>query len=355
MSSGFTLDLNPDVGGLDYTLDMKINDFGAYLANCRKKRKPEPLRSDIFAIDTKLGTTEWYVSLHTRCYNQVLPHLTLTLHMKKDYRCNKASIEGQASVWIKNSRGYRISDNKDCDFYGIVTYESNISSFILDSTNVKQEFSKFAVLPHYLPTLHLQLIIFFDGENSIVNNKAAVNCKLAEDMNSIMELDKFADCTLKVGSQNYKCHRVILAARSKVFRAMFEHDLKENEQGEVEIKDLDAVTVQTMLDYIYSGETKNIKENARMLLEAAEKYDLQELKYMCEKCLSEDISVENCITLLNLAEFYGANELKKHLLHFVADNARSLLHETYWMDDVCPEIIANMLEAVVNGPSYKGK
>ena len=187
---------------------------------------------------------------------------------------------------------------------------------------------------------------------------AAVYCKLSEDINSSLESVKFADCTLKVGSQKYRCHRVILAARSKVFSAMFEHDLKENEQGEVTIKDLDAETVKDMLNYIYSGKAKNIKVNARSLLAAAEKYDLQELKNMCEKCLSEDITVGNCINLLKLAELYRANDLKKQLLQFVAVNAKSLSRETEWMDDVCPKTVVNiqhiMLEAFANGPSYKG-
>ena len=103
-----------------------------------------------------------------------------------------------------------------------------------------------------------------------------------------------------------------------------------------------------------SGKVKNIKENARTLLEAAEKYDLQELKHMCENCLSEDISVDNCIDLLNLAELYGADDLKKRLLQFVAVNGKSLLHKSSWKDDVCPEIVVDMLEAVISGPRYDG-
>ncbi|KAL5510535.1 hypothetical protein EMCRGX_G006096 [Ephydatia muelleri] len=46
---------------------------------------------------------------------------------------------------------------------------------------------------------------------------------------------------------------ILLAARSPVFSAMFEHEMEESRKNHVEISDLDQEVMQEMLAYIYTG------------------------------------------------------------------------------------------------------
>ena len=83
--------------------------------------------------------------------------------------------------------------------------------------------------------------------------------------------------------------------RSTVFDAMFTHDMEENRKSKVDIVDLDGETVHDMIIYIYSGKVGELEGKATGLLSAAEKYDLRELKQMCETSLCENINTENVL------------------------------------------------------------
>ena len=62
-----------------------------------------------------------------------------------------------------------------------------------------------------------------------------------------------SDVTLKCEEKTFPCHKVILAARSDVFEAMFSHkDTKEDATNEVEIVDLDSETLGHMLQFVYT-------------------------------------------------------------------------------------------------------
>ena len=76
---------------------------------------------------------------------------------------------------------------------------------------------------------------------------------------------------LLVGSTEMKAHKNILAARSKVFAAMFEHDCLEKQQSRVTITDVAADVFGELLRYIYSAKTPDLNQFAPELLAAADK------------------------------------------------------------------------------------
>ena len=58
---------------------------------------------------------------------------------------------------------------------------------------------------------------------------------------------------LSFGFKELKAHRNILAARSSVFLAMFEHPLEESVNGKVEIVDVDPEVLALFLKVLYTG------------------------------------------------------------------------------------------------------
>ena len=86
-------------------------------------------------------------------------------------------------------------------------------------------------------------------------------------------------------------HKAILAARSPVFEKMFEHDLKEKATNSVDVVDIDPEVFKELLTYIYTEKAPNIKTLASPLLRAAEKYQLERLKALCEQRLSYDLQL----------------------------------------------------------------
>nr|KAF6477791.1 kelch like family member 6 [Molossus molossus] len=77
------------------------------------------------------------------------------------------------------------------------------------------------------------------------------------------------DVILCVDIQEFSCHRVVLAAASNYFRAMFCNDLKEKYEKRIIIKGVDAETMHTLLDYTYTSKALITKQNVQRVLEAA--------------------------------------------------------------------------------------
>ena len=69
------------------------------------------------------------------------------------------------------------------------------------------------------------------------------------------EQREFIDVCLKVGEDEFAAHRIVLAASSDYFHAMFAHGLKESNKEVIELKDENiSVAVMTIIiDSIYSG------------------------------------------------------------------------------------------------------
>ena len=119
--------------------------------------------------------------------------------------------------------------------------------------------------------------------------------RLSQDFGNIFTNGKFTDCSITCEGREFRCHQNILAARSSVFDAMFTHNMEEKISSRVDIIDLDSETVQDMITYIYSGKVGELDGKATGLLSAAEKYDLRELKQLCEDSLCNNINTDNVL------------------------------------------------------------
>ena len=74
--------------------------------------------------------------------------------------------------------------------------------------------------------------------------------------------------------REFAVHKAILAARSLVFSAMFEHEMEEKKQNKVEIPDMDHEVLREMLHYIFTGKISNIRNMTGDILFAAEITDM---------------------------------------------------------------------------------
>uniref|UniRef100_A0A8C0VLZ7 Speckle type BTB/POZ protein n=1 Tax=Cyanistes caeruleus TaxID=156563 RepID=A0A8C0VLZ7_CYACU len=96
-------------------------------------------------------------------------------------------------------------------------------------------------------------------------------CRLADELGGLWENSRFTDCCLCVAGQEFKGHKAILAARSPVFSAMFEHEMEESKKNRVEINDVEPEVFKEMMCFIYTGKAPNLDKMADDLLAAADK------------------------------------------------------------------------------------
>jgi speckle-type POZ protein len=97
-------------------------------------------------------------------------------------------------------------------------------------------------------------------------------CNLACQLGNLLDTGLLSDVSLILADgKHFKGHKAILAARSPVFGAMFEHEMEERKNGRVQILDVESDVFKEMLQFIYTGKTTKLKEMAPELLAAADK------------------------------------------------------------------------------------
>ncbi|KAL7298420.1 hypothetical protein TKK_0008211 [Trichogramma kaykai] len=152
---------------------------------------------------------------------------------------------------------------------------------------------------------------------SIINETKATVPKLNFDWLFLDE--SLSDVELKSASEKgIPAHRVVLAAASPVFKAMFSHDMLENKTQSVNITDVDYDVAVEMLRFIYTGSVE--KEEVSFiidLLPVADKYQLEELQNKCEEILSSNLSTNNAIDILKVADKCSMKNFKENVIEFI--------------------------------------
>ncbi|GMS89137.1 hypothetical protein PENTCL1PPCAC_11312, partial [Pristionchus entomophagus] len=148
--------------------------------------------------------------------------------------------------------------------------------------------------------------------------------------------------------RTFYVHKAILASRSKVFRAMFEHKMSESSRNEVLIDDVEPEVMREMLLYMYTGSSPNLDSMAQVLIAAAEKYDLERLKVQCEQSLCHALTSENACCTLVLADLYSAEQLRLHAINFINMHATEVMASEGWNELIKqhPHLLAEVFKAL---------
>jgi speckle-type POZ protein len=142
--------------------------------------------------------------------------------------------------------------------------------------------------------------------------------RIPHQLEEMFEKMTLTDVNFDIRGRKIAAHKNILAMRSPVFAAMFQHPTKEMQSNKVEVKDIDPDVFQEVLRFIYTGKTQPTAMNkmAPNLLAAADKYLLEDLKIQCETHLIRQMSAENCLELLSLTTHHPAEHLKKNAIEY---------------------------------------
>ncbi|CAM0942635.1 unnamed protein product [Alopecurus aequalis] len=162
---------------------------------------------------------------------------------------------------------------------------------------------------------------------------------IGQHLHHLLETKLGADVRFEVGGEMFAAHRCVLAARSTVFMAQLFGPMKEGATtmpGAIVIKDMEAKVFRAMLSFIYTDSLPKMEkaeedeEYVRWLqdlLVAADRYDLQKLKFLCEKKLSERMGVSYVASTLVLAERHHCCMLKAACFQLLQEQSPSCLQE----------------------------
>ncbi|XP_044010312.1 speckle-type POZ protein-like [Aphidius gifuensis] len=174
--------------------------------------------------------------------------------------------------------------------------------------------------------------------------------KLGVDLKKLLLNEESADVTIQVGQKSFHAIKGILAVRSPVFAAMFNHkEFKENEKNEVVIEDIDEDVFEEFLHYIYTDESPNIDKMPMELLAVAEKYQVDCLKNICEGVTCRKIDFENVASKFVFSDRYNLEKLNLKCLEFMKRNLRDVMaNKTFQAyKKKYPEIFVGVLEELL--------
>jgi len=239
--------------------------------------------------------------------------------------CNKSEVRAKFKFSILNSkkeetkamesqRAYRFVQGKDWGFKKFIRRD-----FLMDEAN--------GLLPNDKLTFFCEVSVVCDsvnisGQGSAVNFPVSEN-RLSSDLGNLFVSGALSDVIVSCNSKEFNCHKVVLAARSSVFRAMFEHNMEEKKNSAVKVEDVEGDAMEKLLHFIYTSKLDFLDsisfELAARVLAAADKYELPRLKVACEECLSTRLTVENACEVLVLADLHNTIQLKLHVFKFIND------------------------------------
>ncbi|KAJ1697505.1 hypothetical protein LUZ63_006017 [Rhynchospora breviuscula] len=148
-------------------------------------------------------------------------------------------------------------------------------------------------------------------------------------LGNLLDSGEGLDVTFEVDGEMFHAHRLVLAARSPIFKAELLGLMKEARIRSIVIEDMKAPVFKAMLHFIYrdsfsecelQGDGDSKQDSvflAEHLLVAADRYGLDRLRLLCEEKLCNSLDIENVSTILVLAELLNCSQLKDACLEFL--------------------------------------
>ncbi|XP_028638504.1 TD and POZ domain-containing protein 5-like [Grammomys surdaster] len=300
-----------------------ISNFSLCMEGIREK-----ITSPVFSLEAN-DEVAWCLRVHPNGTDEESKHfLSVFLVLLS---CPKSPVWAKFQFWITNNQ------NKNLNMR-----DSNVVSFLQNQT---RGFKKFILREHLLhhwllPEDTLTLCCKVNIVGDFFNNPEQTMTPaiqdprhvLTDDLKELSENSLFTDCCLLVGGYEFRAHKAILAARSPVFRAMFEHEMKEGLTNRVEIQDLDPQVFKEMMGFMYTGKVPHFQSYWMTIgvLAAADKYGLEDLMARCEDSLRWNLSLENVAHILIMADLHSRKCLKTQALDFITLHPSEVSETSGW-------------------------
>lgn len=290
---------------------------------CRDSISDELIQS-VISADNDVAKTKYEVSLHLAQANPTPEECDVGSIQVVNNDLENANQLRPSRIWANVNEGG--------DFYLYLT-ESSCSAVV-----GKWDSEKFVV-----DLLH-------NCKRSLVNRlKLTLSCvmwiefetfgegvrSLVKNISDMFTLQTNCDVQFCFGdSRRIGGHMNIIAARSPVFAAMFQHKMIESTTGIVQIEDFDVDVFKELLHFFYSGRISKLlnEDLALTLLSAADKYGIEDLKNLCVNYILQIMTVNSVIKHLVCAHLHSADILKEAALDFIACNGKQITNLPDWED-----------------------
>uniref|UniRef100_A0A1I7TK05 BTB domain-containing protein n=1 Tax=Caenorhabditis tropicalis TaxID=1561998 RepID=A0A1I7TK05_9PELO len=134
------------------------------------------------------------------------------------------------------------------------------------------------------------------------------------------------DVVLVSGWKRINAHRVVLSACSTYFLSMFTSQMSECYMREINIENIDPLTLEALIEFCYSGLISIDDSNVQDILPAACLLQLHEVQTACCEYLKKQLDPSNCLGIRAFADTHACKELLSSADEFALKNFSLLSH-----------------------------
>ena len=122
-----------------------------------------------------------------------------------------------------------------------------------------------------------------EDDSVLISRTTAFVSQLCEQLDTLYTDADLTDFTLIACGKEYKCHRVILAANSPMFKRMLKTPMREMSSNEMILDCISPQAVESILAYMYTGQARIPRESLKEVMLGADYFQMDELKRICDE------------------------------------------------------------------------
>ena len=142
------------------------------------------------------------------------------------------------------------------------------------------------------------------------------------------------DLTIICGQKRLFVSKERLISRSKVFKRMFDNEMMEQLTNVLVIEDIDEEVVEEFVKYLYFYNSDKLEAFKEELLYMSDKYEVWDLKNICQNLIFIEIEPKNAIKLLLTFDKFNCIQMKTKTIEFISRNLSEIRIQsmTEWLE-----------------------
>lgn len=187
---------------------------------------------------------------------------------------------------------------------------------VLRRDHMKDNVSRTSVdegLPRELSQLSLSVSTTSQDESYSYKGHSDVTLR---NMYGYFQAKKLCDVVLIAGGCRIPAHKLVLAASSEYFGAMFTGALREANQNEITLERIDSNALQALVQYCYTGVIDIREETVETLLSTSCLLQLNAVTSACCTFLKRQLDPCNCLGIALFAEQQSCTALHKFAMEY---------------------------------------
>lgn len=203
-------------------------------------------------------------------------------------------------------------------------------------------------------------IIHLNGVNGLVDGGNGFSCisteisnsfhssNLLEAINRMRQENFLCDLTISTKTKSFEVHKVVVASCSEYFRNILK---KDPSTQRIDLNEISPVGLVTVITYAYSGKITLSLYTIASTIATANLLQIHSLLKMCCDFLMQEINVENCMYIANIAETYGLKGTKEAARKFITEHFPEFSERDQFLKLTFEQIMEFMLDDALQLPS----